>query len=132
MTGQSSGPTFPVHVDERELDEDLSHASEAGRAAIRPFIEQLKADGVPASWLRRCDSEARDGTRLSGCVKVYVPQPAGQWGAVFLGGSLNSVPTLFLLAVGNRHPDGPWKPSVYEVAHRRLHRPNKFGSVNSP
>jgi hypothetical protein len=125
MSGQTSGPTFPVHVDERELAEDLSHASEAGQAVIKPLIRQLRTGGLPVAWLRRCDSEARDGTRLPGCVKVYVPQPAGQWGAVFLGGALNGVPTLFLLAVGNRHPEGPWKPSVYEIAHRRLHRPNR-------
>jgi len=125
MSGQISGPTFPVHVDERELSEDLSHASEAAQAVIEPLIRQLKTSGLPVAWLRRCDSEARDGTRLPGCVKVYVPQPAGQWGAVFLGGALNGVPTLFLLAVGNRHPDGLWKPSVYEIAHRRLHRPNR-------
>jgi len=122
MDTSSSGPTFPVHVDERELAEDLAHASGAGRAAITPLIQQLKTDGVRAAWLRRCDSEARDGTRLPGCVKVYIPQPAGRWGAVFLGGALSGTPTLFLLAVGDRHPDGPWKPSVYEIAHRRLHR----------
>ena len=125
MAEQVVGPTFPVYVDERELAEDLSHASEAGRAAIKPLVERLKLDGVPVSWLRRCDSEARDGTRLPGCVKIYIPQPAGQWGAVFLGGTLSDTPTLFLLAVGDRHPGGPWKPSVYETAHRRLHRPNR-------
>src|SRR5262245_59824511 len=126
MSGQISGPTFAVHVDERELVEDLSHASEAGQAAIEPLIQQLKADGLPVAWLRRCDSEARDGTRLPSCVKIYIPQPAGRWGAVFLGGSLNGEPTLFLLAVGDRHPGGPWKPSVYEIAHRRLHRPDGY------
>lgn len=120
MTQQSSGPAFPVHVDERELAEDLGHATEAGRAAIERMIEGLKADGVPTVWLKRCDPEAQDGTRLPGCVKLYIPQPAGQWGAVFLGGLLNDRPTLFLLAVGERHPGARWRPSVYEIAHRRL------------
>jgi biotin operon repressor len=122
MAAQSSGPAFPVHVDERELAEDLGHATEAGRAAIESMIEGLKADGVPTAWLRRCDPEAQDGTRLPGCVKLYIPQPAGQWGAVFLGGLLDDRPTLFLLAVGERHPGAPWRPSVYEVAHRRLQK----------
>jgi hypothetical protein len=27
-----------------------------------------------------------------------------------------------LIAVGERHPPQPWKRSVYEIAHRRLHR----------
>ena len=46
---QSSGPAFPVHVDERELAEDLDHATEAGRTAIESMIEELKADGVPTA-----------------------------------------------------------------------------------
>ena len=120
MSAQSPGLAFPVHVDERELAEDLAHASEAGRAAIEPMIQRLKADGVPKEWLSKCDAEARDGTRLPGCVKLYIPQPAGQWGAVFLGGSVDGKPKLFVLAVGKRHPEAPWQPSVYEIAHRRL------------
>jgi hypothetical protein len=120
MAGQSSGPAFPVYVDKRELAEDLAHASEAGRAAIEPVIQRLQTGGVPREWLKQCDAEARDGTRLPGCVKLYIPQPAGQWGAVLLGGIADGKPTLFLLAVGGRHPGAPWKPSVYEVAHRRL------------
>jgi hypothetical protein len=28
---------------------------------------------------------------------------------------------LYHLAIGVRHPDHPWQPSVYQVAHRRLH-----------
>ena len=122
MAEQPSGPTFPVHVDERELAEDLAHLSDPGRAAVEPAIQRLKAEGAPAAWLKRCDAEARDGTRLPGCAKFYIPQPAGQWGAVLLGGAKNGRPTLFLLAVGDRHPVAPWKPSVYEIAHRRLHR----------
>jgi hypothetical protein len=120
MAAQSSGPTFPVHVDERELAEDLAHASDAGRAAIGPMVQHLKADGAPVAWLKQCDAEARDGTRLPGCVKLYIPQPAGQWGAVFLGGAVDGSPKLFLLAVGERHPGAPWAKSVYEIAHRRL------------
>lgn len=51
MAAQSSGPTFPVHVDEREFAEDLAHASEAGSAAIELVIQRLRADGVPREWL---------------------------------------------------------------------------------
>lgn len=84
------------------------------------MIAQLKADGVPKDWLGKCDAAARDGTRLAGCAKLYIPRPAGQWGAVFLGGISDGRPTLFLLAVGERHPGARWRPSVYEIAHRRL------------
>jgi biotin operon repressor len=107
-------------LDEQELAEDLRHASDAGRAAIEPVIEQLRADGVPVEWLKRCDAEAQDGTRLPGCVKLYIPPPEGGWGAVLLGGSVAGGPKLFLLAVGERHPGAPWRLSVYEIAHRRL------------
>jgi len=33
-----------------------------------------------------------------------------------------SKPALVLLAVGERHPERPWKLSVYEIAHRRLNK----------
>jgi hypothetical protein len=125
MAEQPSGPAFEVHVDERALADDLARASDAARAAIEPMLQRLKADGAPAAWLKRCDAEARDGTRLPGCVKLYIPQPAGQWGAVFLGGAVDGRPKLFLLAVGERHPGAAWRSSVYEIAHRRLHRSSR-------
>jgi hypothetical protein len=122
MAEQPSGPAFEVHVDERALADDLARASDAARAAIESMLQRLKADGAPAAWLTRCDAEARDGTRLPGCAKLYIPQPAGQWGAVFLGGAIDGRLTLFLLAVGERHPGAAWRPSVYEIAHRRLQK----------
>ncbi len=122
MATQPPGPAFEVHVDERALADDLARASDAAKAAIEPMVQHLRTDGAPAAWLKRCDAEARDGTRLPGCVKLYVPQPAGQWGAVFLGGTVDGSLTLFLLAVGERHPGAAWRLSVYEIAHRRLHR----------
>jgi hypothetical protein len=116
----ADGPAFPVIVDEDTLAEDLAHASEAARAAIEPMIHRLRNDGAPARWLQRCEDEARDGTRLPGCVKLYIPQPDGQWGAVFLGTTVQGTLTLILLAVGERHPNVTWRPSVYQIAHRRL------------
>jgi hypothetical protein len=116
----SDGPAFPVIVDEEALAEDLAHASEAARAAIEPMVARLSESGAPARWLKRCGEEARDGTSLPGCVKMYIPQPDGQWGAVFLGTTVNGTLTLILLAVGERHPTVMWRPSVYQVAHRRL------------
>jgi hypothetical protein len=114
-------PRFAVSVDDVLFEEDLAHATAAGRAAIVAVIDQLKSTGVPKSWLKRCQAEGRDGTRLGGCVKIYVPHPDGPWGAVLTGDKLTTVPTLVLLAVGQRHPTQPWTPSVYQVAHRRLH-----------
>jgi len=107
MASRPSGPAFVVHVDDLTLTDDLARANKAGRAAIELMIQRLKADGAPAAWLKRCDAEARDGTRLPGCVKLYIPQPIGRWGAVFLGGAVDRSLTLFLLAVGERHPERP-------------------------
>jgi hypothetical protein len=121
MVARTPEPHFAVRVDDLLLEEDLAHTTSAGRAAIAPVVDALKRTGAPKSWLKRCQAEGRDGTRLAGSVKLYIPQPAGPWGAVLTGDKLATVPTLVLLAVGQRHPAQPWTPSVYQVAHRRLH-----------
>jgi len=121
LPAESAGPRFAVHVDAEALAEDLSHATAAARAAIGPLVERLRREGVPAQWLRRCEAEARDGTRLPGCVKLYIPPPAGRWGAVFAADIAAGAPRLLLLAVGERHPGSASRPSVYAIAHRRLH-----------
>lgn len=121
MAAKTPEPHFAVRVDDPLLKEDLAHATSAGRAAIAQIVDALKRTGVPKSWLKRCHAEHTDGTDLPGCVKLYIPQPAGPWGAVLTGDKLATVPTLVLLAVGQRHPAQPWTPSVYQVAHQRLH-----------
>jgi hypothetical protein len=115
-----AGPRFPVRVQDRLLAEDLGHCTVAARAAIEPVIAEVRQGGVPFEWLRRCEAEGHDGTRLGGCVKFYIPRPAGRWGAVLAGDEEAAKPTLVLIALGERHPEQQWKPSVYEIAHRRL------------
>jgi hypothetical protein len=115
-------PRYEVRVDEILLAEDLARCTQAARAAIEPVIAEVGDAGVLLKWLRRCEEEGRDGTRLGGCVKFYIPQPAGRWGAVLAADEEASRPALVLLAVGERHPDRPWRPSVYEIAHRRYNR----------
>lgn len=111
---------FAVRIDQAVFDEDLAHATEAGREAIARTLGEVADSGVPREWLKRCEEEGRDGTRLAGCVKFYMPQPDGRWGAVLTGDTFDETPTLLLLAVGERHPPQPWRPSVYRVAHNRL------------
>ncbi len=118
--GKSAGLHFEVRIADKLLNEDLANATQAARAAIEPVIELLRADGVPVEWLRRCQSEGRDGTQLEGCVKFRIPHPGGPWGAVLRAGQENGAPILVLLAVGVRHPTKQWRPSVYEIASRRL------------
>lgn len=117
-----AGPRFGVRVVDEVLTEDLARCTPAARAAIEPVVAELRREGAPFEWLLRCEEEGHDGTRLKGCVKLYIPRPAGQWGAVLTGDEEAAKPALVLLAVGERHPARPWKRSVYEIAHRRLHR----------
>lgn len=117
-----SGPRFEVRVVKEVLAEDLARCTMAARAAVEPVVAEVRRDGVPFEWLRRCEEEGHDGTRLGGCVKFYIPRPAGQWGAVLAGDEQAARPALVLIAIGERHPTQPWKPSVYEIAHRRFDR----------
>ncbi len=116
------GLRFDVRVVDEVLAEDLARCTPAARAAIKPVVAEFRSKGAPREWLLRCEEEGRDGTRLRGCVKLYIPQPAGQWGAVLSGDEEASKPALVLVAVGERHPARPWRPSVYETAHRRLNK----------
>ncbi|HET8815121.1 MAG TPA: hypothetical protein VFM51_09220 [Solirubrobacterales bacterium] len=117
-----AGLRFEVRVVDEVLAEDLAHCTPAGRSAIEAVVSALREEGVSREWLRRYEAEGHDGTRLGGCVKLYIPHPAGQWGAVLTADVDAGRPVLILIAVGERHPERPWRPSVYEVAHRRLHR----------
>lgn len=69
-----------------------------------------------------CQAEGRDGTRLGGCVKTYIPWPDGRFGAVFVPASHPNRPlTLRVLAFGVRHhPRVSNAKTVYEVADIRL------------
>lgn len=120
MANGSSGVRFAVRLDPAVIEEDLAHATDAGRAAIKRALAEVADDGVPVAWLKRCHAEGRDGTRLPGCVKIYIPHPDGPWGAVLTADKQGGTLTLLLLAAGERHPAQPWRPSVYQVAHTRL------------
>ena len=117
-------PTFRVRFDPAAFDEDLLHLTPRGRAEMIAARAQLERDGLSARRLYRCESEMYDGTDLGGCGKTRLPWPDGRWGLV-LGGRLDEdrSPYLQALAVGERHPNEHWRPSVYQLAHRRLHDP---------
>jgi hypothetical protein len=113
-------PTVPVQFDEHAVAEDLTHHPPAARKALERFRRELDRDGgLPFSRLKRCEEEARDGTRLAGCVKTYVPWPTGRFGLVLLPVSHPIRPlALRAFAYGVRHPVAH-KPSVYQIADRR-------------
>lgn len=84
MASAGAGPRFEVCVVDEVLSEDLARCTSAAWAAIEPLVATLREKGAQVSWLRRCEVEGQDGTRFGGCLKLYIPQPAGQWGARFL------------------------------------------------
>jgi hypothetical protein len=121
VTASGGGRRFGVTFDDADLAEDLEHASAAGRIVALDARRQFAIHGIPVALLRPCVAEARDGTRLPGCVKTYLPAPLGDWGMVFQGRlSDRGQPFMHCLAFGRRHPLRATQPSVYDVAARRL------------
>ncbi len=112
-----------MRFDPDALAEDLHHATRVGRQVGERERDRLEREGIAPGQLYACQPEGRDGTRLAGCIKTYLPPPAGQWGMVFTAEREQADGSLVLvcLAFGIRHPQRPWQPSVYQVAHARLH-----------
>lgn len=97
------------------------------RAAAERARRELERSGPGGRDFQRCAAEGDDGTRLTACVKLYVPldRPSSEapYGFVFQVGVDDGPPRrieLSLLAFGERHP-APGTRSVYERAHKRLH-----------
>lgn len=120
MPDTPAGPIFPVVIDEPAIAEDLAHHPPVARHALELLRRELDRDGgVPVSRLKRCEAEGRDGTRLAGCVKTYVPWPTGRFGLVMLPVIHPARPlALRAFAFGVRHP-AALRPSVYEIADKR-------------
>lgn len=118
----STSGRFPAHFDPDTFGEDLTHSTPAGRRLAEAAREDYERNGIPRSILAPCDAEGRDGTRLPSCVKTYLPQPAGRFGIVFEWVIHKLEPRLRYLAFGVRHhPKDSHAPTVYEIAHQRLH-----------
>lgn len=115
------GPAFGVTFDDGALAEDLAHSGARGRIVALDARRQFAAHGIAVALLRPCRDEGRDGTRLPGCVKTYLPAPVGDWGMVFEGRlDEHGQPFMHCLAFGRRHPLRAGQPSVYQVAAQRL------------
>lgn len=112
----------PVVFDQASFDADTKGENSAGADVARAARRAYERDGVPGDDLRRCEAEGSDGTLLPHCLKVYIPAPAGRFGMVFQLEIVNGRGQLRYLAFGVRHhPRESNAPSVYEVAHQRLH-----------
>lgn len=125
MSQGTAEPVFPVGFDDDALEEDLEHLPASAEVALRSFRKEAQQEGgVAVAKLMRCQAEGRDGTRLGGCVKTYIPWPDGRFGAVFIAVTHPNRPmALRVIAYGIRHhPRGSTAQTVYEVADRRLNR----------
>jgi hypothetical protein len=115
-------PSVPTRFDDAQIQDDLSHLLDDAADALRALRREVERDdGIPASRLKHCDAEGRDGTHLAGCLKTYVPWPTGRYGIVF---QIVEHPTrpwgLRAIAYGIRHKPSHGRLTVYEVADRRL------------
>ena len=100
----------------------MRRATSVGQRVATAARAEYESAGVAYGELRGCASEEPGGTSLPGCMKVYVPVPAGPHGMVLrIARDSDGRLGLAYLAFGLRHP-GPKvrQPSVYEIAHRRL------------
>ena len=120
MADTQAEPLVPVQFAEPAIAEDLAHHPPAARKRIRTAQTRNRPRRrFPFSRLKRCEAEGRDGTRLAGCVKTYVPWPTGRFGLVLLPVSHPTRPfALRAFAYGVRHPAAN-KLSVYQIADQR-------------
>lgn len=123
MAADSLAPGHvPVLFDARAWADDMSRASEGGRVAAEEARRDAERAGMEVGRLRPCVSEGLDGTRLTGCMKIYVPWPTGRFGMILRIVRQGDRLLLSYLAFGVRHhPKDARAPTVYALAHRRLH-----------
>jgi hypothetical protein len=112
----------PAAFDDGAFAEDLDRAGDNGGQVARAARSEYEHEGVPLDALMACAEEGRDGTLLANCVKVYLPPPIGNYGMVFRIERRKGRTVLAYAAFGVRHhPKDSHAPTVYEIAHRRLH-----------
>lgn len=105
-------------------EEDLERASETAVTTAQAGRTEFETRGVLVDRLKACSPEGTDATELPGCVKVYLPPPDGPHGMVFEIVRIEGQLRLMFAGFGQRHPPPELRqPSVYEIAHRRLHPP---------
>ncbi len=115
------GAAVRVVFDEDSWAEDMARTTPNGRAVAKATRRDYEEAGCPIADLLACDSEARDGTRLPGCAKVYLPPTTGKFGMVFdIDRQAGRLVLAYLAFSTRHHPEGAHAPTVYEIADRRL------------
>lgn len=112
----------PALFDATAFVEDVNRASDTGRKVALAARRDFEQNGVPVAHLLACEDEGPEGTSLAHCVKIRLPHPDGKFGMVFRIELREGRSHLAFVAFGVRHhPRSSNAPSVYELAHRRLH-----------
>lgn len=112
----------PALFDDAAFADDLGRASDAGEKVALAARKEFEAEGVPVENLLICEEEGPEGTALRHCMKLRLPSPNGKFGMVFRIELREGRSVLVFAAFGIRHqPRGSNAPTVYEIAHRRLH-----------
>jgi len=108
--------------DDAAFAEDLRRTSDTGKEVALAARGEFEGDGVSVGNLLACDEEGPDGTELRHCVKLRLPPPNGKFGMVFRIEQRKGRSVLVFAAFGARHhPPQAKAPTVYEIAHDRLH-----------
>lgn len=126
--GRLTATDVPIHFGEREWDEEVDRLRDRSPARLQAerARREIETEAKVLNLLK-CKAQSEDGTRLPGCVKLYVPlgrQGASEapFGFVFqLAKDSEGALAWNFIAFGERHPDNPVTRTVYERAHRRLH-----------
>lgn len=127
MTSRRGQPTSErrarAHFDPDAWEEDLARATPTSREVAETARRDYERSGIPIGQLRRVAEHGHDHTNLPDCAKVYLPPPSGRFGMVFmLKFEPNGRPILTFLAFGVRHhPPSSRRPTVYQLAHLRMH-----------
>jgi hypothetical protein len=113
-----------AHFDADAWEEDLARSTPNGKAVAEAARRDYERIGIPIEQLRRVAEHGHDHTILPDCAKVYLPPPNGRFGMIFmLKFEPNGRPVLMFLAFGVRHhPRGSQRPTVYQLAHQRMHQ----------
>ncbi|MGI8593873.1 MAG: hypothetical protein ACR2ML_05830 [Solirubrobacteraceae bacterium] len=126
MADRRAARRLRVRFDEHAFALDVGrygHRTPAREAAERAR-EIYASEGVDRAQLEPCAAEGRDGTQLAGRVKVYLPPDATEppFRMLFSPVIVEARLELAYLAFGVGHqPKGSRAPTVYEIAHRRIH-----------
>lgn len=111
-----------ARFDERAFAGDADRLSRRDRQIVALARKDFEREGVELDRLRACQDEHMSGTRLPGCVKVYLPDAAGQWRMIFQISIAGEAFVLSYLAAGVGHqPRGSRAPDAYQLAHHRMH-----------